>query len=94
MRTMLEEVIVHVAVANGFSRTWQGEGGRALAYLIDTTGLLPPSDGGDYIRGLWRITHTNGPHPGTSPAGEAHFRVQAMTSAARYLIDRFMPTAA
>ena len=91
MRAMLEEVIVQVAVANGFTRTQQGGGGKALTYLIDTMHLLPANDGGEYVRGLWRITHTNGPHPGTSPAGEAHFRVQAMTSAARYLIDRFLP---
>jgi hypothetical protein len=91
MRAMFEDVIVHVSVAHGFIRTKQGDGGKALNHLIDT-GALPANDGGDYIRGLWRITHTNGPHPGTSPAGEAHFRVQAMTSAARYLVDRFLPT--
>ena len=46
-------------------------------------------DGGDFIRGLWQITHTNGPHPGTTTAGEVHFRMLTMTGAARYLIDRF-----
>jgi len=90
MRAMFEEVIVCAAVAHGFSRTRQGEGGRALEHLI-TTGALPATDGGEYVRGLWKMTHTNGPHPGTSPAGEAHFRVQAMTSAARYLIDHLLP---
>jgi hypothetical protein len=90
MRAMFEAVIVHVAIRNGFVRTRQGDGGKAIKYLVEERRLLPPKDGGDYIRGLWDITHTNGPHPGTSPAGEAQFRVQAMTSAARYLIDRFM----
>jgi hypothetical protein len=90
MRSMLEEVIIQVAVANGYTRTRQGEGGKAITHLVNMPSLLPLNDGGEYIRGLWNITHTNGPHPGTSPAGEAHFRVQAMTSAARYLIDRFM----
>jgi hypothetical protein len=89
MRAMLEAVIIHVAMMKGFVPARQGDGGKAIRYLVEERQLLPPKDGGDYIRGLWNITHTNGPHPGTSPAGEAYFRVQAMTSAARYLIDRF-----
>jgi hypothetical protein len=91
MRAMLEAVVIHVATIKGFVRTQQGDGGRAIKYLVDEIGLLPAKDGGDYIRGLWNITHSNGSHPGTSPAGEAYFRLQAMTSAARYLIDRFAP---
>jgi hypothetical protein len=89
MRSMFEEVIIQIAVMKGFTRNAQGAGGRALAYLLDGS-ILPRGDGGEYIHGLWAITHTNGPHPGTSPAGEAHFRVQALTSASRYLIDRFV----
>lgn len=86
---MLEAVIIYVATMKGFVPARQGDGGRAINYLVDEGKFLPPKEGGNYIRGLWSITHTNGPHPGTSPAGEAYFRVQAMTSAARYLIDRF-----
>jgi hypothetical protein len=52
---------------------------------------LPAKEGGEFIRGLWSITHTNGPHPGTSDAGEAFFRFQVITAAARYLIDTFSP---
>lgn len=89
MRAMLEAVIIYVATMKGFVPARQGDGGRAINYLVDEGKFLPPKEGGNYIRGLWSITHTNGPHPGTSPAGEAYFRVQAMTSAARYLIDRF-----
>jgi hypothetical protein len=88
LRTMLESVIIHFAVANGFHQTKQGDGGNAIAYLRDN-GHLPERDGGDFIRGLWWITHTNGPHPGTTTAGEVHFRMLTLTGAARYLIDRF-----
>ncbi|WP_406730662.1 hypothetical protein [Streptomyces sp. NBC_01794] len=91
MRSMFEEVIVQVAMRHGFVRPKQGAGGAALNYLIDQHSLLPTNDGGGYIRGLWKIVQTNGPHPGTSTAGEARFRVQAMTASARYLIDRFAP---
>lgn len=90
LRAMFESVVVHVATAQGFTTTKQGDGGQAIAYLIDQ-GLLPERDGGHFVRGLWQITHTNGPHPGTSDAGEARFRLQALTGAARYLIDRFTP---
>ena len=80
-----------MAVANGFVRTRQGEGGnrRRGTSLIQHRRCPLPTAGTTCADS--RITHTNGPHPGTSPSGEAHFRVQAMTSAARYLIDRFMP---
>ncbi|MFF6842847.1 hypothetical protein ACFY8X_29400 [Streptomyces tanashiensis] len=88
MRSMFEEVIVQVAVRHGFVRPKQGAGGMALHHLVDQHNLLPTDDGGGYVRGLWKIVQTNGPHPGTSSAGEARFRVQAMTASARYLIDR------
>ncbi|WP_327022996.1 hypothetical protein [Micromonospora sp. NBC_01739] len=92
LRSMFEEVVAHLAVQQGFSRTSQGAGGRAISFLIDQ-GYLPADDGGLYIRGLWKIVQTNGSHPGTSPVGEAHFRTHALTTAARYLIDRFAPSA-
>jgi hypothetical protein len=88
LRAMLESVIIHFAEAKGFSQTRQGQGGDAIAYLRDN-GHLPEKDGGEFVRGLWRIIHTNGPHPGTTTAGEVHFRMLTLTGAARYLIDRF-----
>lgn len=90
LRATFEEVVAHLATLKGFARPNQGAGGKAIRYLGDN-GHLPAEDGGDYIRGLWKVVQTNGPHPGTSPAGEAHFRTQAITAATRYLIDRFAP---
>lgn len=90
LRSMLESLIVHFAVARGFTSTKQGEGGKAIRYLRDN-GDLPDRDGGDFVRGLWWIVQTNGPHPGTTTAGEVHFRMLTMTGAARYLIDRCGP---
>ncbi|WP_143232877.1 hypothetical protein [Actinoplanes regularis] len=92
LRAMFEEVVAYLAVQQGFSRTSQGAGGRAITFLVDN-GHLPADDGGLYIRGLWKIVQTNGPHPGASPIGEAYFRTHALTAAARYLIDRFAPPA-
>lgn len=90
LRAMLEAVVVGVAVRVGFVSSRQGDGGAAIRFLLDQ-GHLPEKDGGDFIRGLWSITHTNGPHPGTSDAGEAFFRLQSITAASSYLIDRFAP---
>lgn len=90
LRTTFEEVVVKMAELNGYIRQQQGAGGRAINYL-SSNGHLQDGDGADYIRGLWKIVQTNGPHPGTSPAGEAYLRTQAITAAVRYLIDRFAP---
>lgn len=87
LRATFEETVVRLAESTGFVRHAQGAGGRAISHLIDHQ-YLPVGDGGDYIRGLWKIVQTNGPHPGASPAGEAHFRTQALTAAMRYLINR------
>jgi hypothetical protein len=88
LRSMLESVIIHFAVTEDFSQAKQGEGGNAIAYLRDN-GYLSDREGGDFVRGLWWIVQTNGPHPGTTTAGEVHFRMLTMTGAARYLMDRF-----
>jgi hypothetical protein len=68
LRSMFESVIIHFAIAKGFSQKKQGEGGNAIAYLRDN-GYLPERDGGDFVRGLWWMIQTNGPHPGTTTAG-------------------------
>ncbi|MBT2511335.1 hypothetical protein J7I98_37075 [Streptomyces sp. ISL-98] len=91
IRTMLEEVVCQLAEREGFDRERAGDGGKAIQYMIDS-GKLPKREGGNMVQGLWQMTHTNGPHPGTSTAGEAHFRLQAVTAAARFLIDYFAPT--
>ena len=88
IRALFEEVAVQAAMTVGFGRAKQGDGGRAIDYLI-RGGHLPADGAGKFIQGLWGMTHTNGPHPGTTTAGEARFRLQAVTNAARYLVDQF-----
>jgi len=68
LRAMFEAVVVHAATAHGFTAAQQGAGGQAITFLIDQ-GLLPERNGGNFVRGLWQITHTNGPHPGTPAPG-------------------------
>ena len=55
---------------------------------------LPEDDGGMLLRGLWKLSHTNGSHPGQSDPDEARFRMQVITAVARFLLNHFPPTAA
>lgn len=89
LRSMIEAVVCRIAELEGRPWVRQGEGQSALQYLIDEKKVLPKGDGGNFVRGLWEIIQTDGPHPGTTTAGEAQFRFQAGTACARYLIDRF-----
>lgn len=89
LRTMLEAVVMLLAedhtgyVGGGKS----GEGGLAINHL--QAGALPENDGGLFLRGLWKMIQTNGPHPGQSNADEARFRLQVGTATARFLLNRF-----
>lgn len=89
VRALFEEVLVQAAARVGFLRVKQGDGGRAIRFLVNG-GHLSAVGGSDYIRGLWAMTHTNGAHPGTTTAGEAQFRLHAVTTAVRYLVDLFL----
>ena len=57
--------------------------------MVDTTGTVPPDDGGKLLHGLWAMTHTNGSHPGTSTAGEARRRLQLFTATAELVLGYF-----
>jgi hypothetical protein len=56
--------------------------------MLDS-GHLPEDDGGMLLRGLWKLSHTNGPHPGQSDADEVRFRMHAITATARFLLRHF-----
>jgi len=57
--------------------------------MVDTTKTLPADDGGMMLRGLWKMSCTNGSHPGRADAGEARNRLQLITATARILLRRF-----
>lgn len=86
IRPMLEEVLVQAAVKTGFTRSRQGQARAAIQYLI-AQGVLSERADGAFLSGPWGMLQTNGPHPGTTTAGEARFRLHAATSAARYVVD-------
>jgi hypothetical protein len=94
LRAALEDLVTRLAEDHtGYRRQPQaGQGGAAISHMIQS-GHLPDDDGGLLLRGLWKLSHTNGPHPGQSDADEARFRMQVITATARFLLRHF-PAAA
>jgi hypothetical protein len=90
-RATMEGFLVEVAKAKaGFSpRPGQGGGGAAVMEL-DNAGLFEPGEH-DYVKGFWKMSHTNGSHPGLSSEQEALFRFSAATSALAFFIHRWTP---
>lgn len=97
LRSALEDLVTLLAEDHaGFTRTpgrnsaqpAASQGGQAIAHLIER-GVLPADEGGEMLRSLWRMCHTNGPHPGLSDADEARFRMQVVTATSRFLLKRF-----
>jgi hypothetical protein len=81
LRTTLEDLVTRLAGQTG-------SGFANIEHLIKT-GKLPENEGGELVRGLWRMSHTKGSHPGRSDADEARFRMQVITAIARFLLNRF-----
>lgn len=90
LRTMLEALVMKLAKdkAGYVGQGQAGEGGPAINHIV-TNGALPEGDGGLMLRGLWKMTHTNGPHPGQSTADEARMRMQLITATSRFLLNFF-----
>jgi hypothetical protein len=90
LRTTLEDLVTRLAEdRTGYQRQRRAsQGGAAIAHMVQS-GHLPGDDGGALLQGLWKLIHTNGPHPGHSDADEARFRMQVITATARFLLNRF-----
>lgn len=85
LRTALEEVLLELADrTTNWTRTTQG--GDALVVLKDK-GIFVEGEH-DYFKGLWKLSHKDGPHPGLTTNTEAEFRFHAVTAAIYFLIHR------
>lgn len=86
LRTALEEALLELADrSTSWTRTTQG--GDAIAALA---GKRMFADGEhDYFKGLWKLSHKDGPHPGLTTATEAEFRFHAITASIYFLIHRY-----
>jgi hypothetical protein len=89
LRTALEDLVTHLArqYTGYVGQGRPGEGGRAIQHMIDR-GRLPEDDGGLLLRGVWKMTHSRGSHPGRSDADEARFRMLIITAISRFLLAR------
>lgn len=90
LRAALEDLVTCLAEDHtSYQRKPQAnQGAAAIKHMIDG-GHLPEDDGGMLLRGLWKLSHTNGSHPGQSDPDEARFRMQVVTAVARFLLNHF-----
>lgn len=90
LRTTLEDLVTQLAADyTGYQRQQRAsQGAAAISHMIQS-GHLPEDDGGLLLRGIWKLSHTNGSHPGQSDADQARFRMQVITAIARFLLRRF-----
>jgi hypothetical protein len=90
LRTALEDLVTRLAEDHtGYQRQPQAnQGSPAINHMLNS-GQLPEDDGGMLLRGLWKLSHTNGSHPGQSDPDEARFRMQVITAVARFLLNHF-----
>jgi hypothetical protein len=90
LRTTLEDLVTRLAEDHaGYQRQPHASQGSAAINRMIQSGRLPEDDGGLLLRGLWRLSHTNGSHPGQSDADESRFRMQVITAMARFLLRHF-----
>jgi hypothetical protein len=84
LRTMFEDLLLRVA--NNFGYTGSQKGGAAVNWMVNEKKVVP-DNWGDLLKGAWKISHTEGSHPGRSNADEARFRMVILTSVARRLLQ-------
>ena len=83
LRSALEDVGLDLAKTHA---SYSGQkGGEAISRLVDA-GLLPEEDGGLMLRGVWKMSHPRGSHPGQSDADEARIRMHLVTAGLRLLL--------
>ena len=90
LRTTLEDLVTRLAEDHAsYQRQPHASQGSAAINRMIQSGRLPENDGGLVLRGLWKLSHTNGSHPGQSDADESSFRMQVITATARFLLRHF-----
>lgn len=85
LRTTFESVLLELASRRaGVSATG---GGRAIDAL-EKNGDLPYGPN-EYLRGLWKLSHVGGPHPGLSDEEDAHHRIYALSAIVSWLVRTY-----
>lgn len=85
LRTTLESVLLELANRRaGFS----GSGGGRAIDALEKNGDLPYGPN-EYLRGLWKLSHVGGPHPGLSDEEDAHHRIYAISAIVGWLVRSY-----
>jgi hypothetical protein len=85
LRTTFESVLLELA--NRRTKTATKGGGRAIDAL-QANGDLPLGPN-EYVRGLWKLSHVGGSHPGLSDEEDAHHRIYAVSAMVGWLVRSF-----
>lgn len=89
-RSTFEAFLVEMAIQKAafIVREGQSNGGPAIQALQNANNFEPGEH--DYVKGLWKMSHTNGSHPGLSSEEESMFRFSAVTSTITFFIKRWI----
>lgn len=85
LRTTFESVLLELASRRA-GVTLSG-GGDALNAL-ENNGDLPYGPN-EYVRGLWKLSHPGGSHPGLSDEEDAHHRIYAISAIVAWLVRKY-----
>lgn len=82
LRTTFESVLIELAARR--TGTAPTQGGPAIDAL-QGKGYLPYGPN-EYVRGLWKLSHAAGSHPGLSDEDDAHHRIYAISAIVGWLV--------
>lgn len=85
LRTTFESVLIELATRRG-GITARGGGGAIDA--LQSNGDLPFGPN-EYVRGLWKLSHAGGSHPGLSDEEDAHHRMYAISAIVGWLVRTY-----
>jgi hypothetical protein len=85
LRTTFESVLLELA--NRRTGTATTGGGRAIDALAANGDL--PFGPNEYVRGLWKLSHVGGSHPGLSDEEDAQHRIYAISAMVSWLLRRY-----
>lgn len=85
LRTTFESVLLELA--NRRAGVSAAGGGRAIDAL-EKNGDLPFGPN-EYLRGLWKLSHAGGSHPGLSDEEDAHHRIYAVSAVVGWLVRSY-----
>jgi hypothetical protein len=82
LRTTFESVLIELSTRR--TGTTPTQGGPAMD-VLEKNGDLPYGLNG-YVRGLWKLSHGAGSHPGLSDEDDAHHRIYAVSAIVGLLV--------